>query len=334
MTLLEPLGVDAVSERVYRTMLEHPGEGLVAIRDRLSLSHVDLHRALGRLQAHALVRPTDEPARELHAVSPDLGMQILLSRQQQKLAAHQERLEASRAAAARLLSELEDQGRAPVIPTVRHLHGLDRIRDQVEKLNTEVVEDLMAICPGGSGSLVSMRALAPLPERLLAGGVRIRILYRDSVGLDPDALAVAQWLAEIGCQVRTVPELSTQVLIYDRRLAITAVDRHDTGAGAVLTDAPGMVAALGELFDSRWETATPLGAAHQNAEDRLTRQQAAALRLLAQGHTDESVGKRLGVSTRTARRIATEIMGLLRARSRFQAGVYAAQVGLLSSPTG
>jgi len=47
------------------------------------------------------------------------------------------------------------------------------------------------------------------------------------------------------------------------------------------------------------------------------------------GHADEGIAERLGVSPRTARRIASEPMDRLDARSRFEAGVRAVQRGRL-----
>ncbi|MGW3248842.1 helix-turn-helix domain-containing protein [Streptomyces sp. NPDC001070] len=61
----------------------------------------------------------------------------------------------------------------------------------------------------------------------------------------------------------------------------------------------------------------------------LTGQEATTLQLLADGLTDEAIAKRLGVSPRTARRIATDLMERLNARSRFQAGARAVQHGWL-----
>jgi DNA-binding NarL/FixJ family response regulator len=53
--------------------------------------------------------------------------------------------------------------------------------------------------------------------------------------------------------------------------------------------------------------------------------------MLADGYTDEATARRLGVSIRTVRRNTAELMTLLGARSRFQAGIYAAQSRLLGS---
>jgi DNA-binding NarL/FixJ family response regulator len=53
------------------------------------------------------------------------------------------------------------------------------------------------------------------------------------------------------------------------------------------------------------------------------------LKLPAQGLTDEAAAARLGVSHRTARRMMAELMERLGARSRFEAGLRAAQRGWL-----
>jgi DNA-binding CsgD family transcriptional regulator len=58
------------------------------------------------------------------------------------------------------------------------------------------------------------------------------------------------------------------------------------------------------------------------------------LGLLATGLTDGSVAARLGVSERTVRRSMATIMARLGARSRFQAGLIAARLGLPASAAG
>jgi DNA-binding NarL/FixJ family response regulator len=83
------------------------------------------------------------------------------------------------------------------------------------------------------------------------------------------------------------------------------------------------------LFEQVWENATPLGVAQPHVRQNLTRQDAALLRLLSQGDTDEVVARKLGVSVRTVRRMASELMAELGARSRFQAGVRASERGWL-----
>jgi DNA-binding NarL/FixJ family response regulator len=111
----------------------------------------------------------------------------------------------------------------------------------------------------------------------------------------------------------------------DRRIAMVSVSSDDTAAGAVLLTGQGTLTALCALFETTWESAQPLGQVVSTDAYGLTGQQATALRLLAEGYTDEAIAKRLGVSPRTARRIASELMERLGGRSRFEAGVRAVQ---------
>ena len=54
----------------------------------------------------------------------------------------------------------------------------------------------------------------------------------------------------------------------------------------------------------------------------------ALLRMLTTGLTDEAAARRMGMSLRTYRRRVAELMRLLEAESRFQAGVRAGELGL------
>ncbi|MEU4221706.1 helix-turn-helix transcriptional regulator [Actinoplanes sp. NPDC026623] len=65
----------------------------------------------------------------------------------------------------------------------------------------------------------------------------------------------------------------------------------------------------------------------------LDEREAMLLALLADGLTDESVAIRLGISERTVRRTMASIMLRLGARSRFQAGLIAARLGLPAPAT-
>jgi len=68
-----------------------------------------------------------------------------------------------------------------------------------------------------------------------------------------------------------------------------------------------------------------------DAVNPLTDQESVVLRLLAEGHTDDVIARRLGVSARTVRRIVTVVMRRLGARSRFAAGVHAVRRGWLAA---
>ncbi|MER7394149.1 helix-turn-helix transcriptional regulator [Streptomyces sp. NPDC000151] len=298
---------------------------------RLGLTDQQVRTALDQLSEMALIRPSADDPQHMHAVSPHLGMEILLAQQQAELAAQQQRVEESRAAAVRLISEFTERESGGSGADVEHLEGIDAIRDHLSAMNREVEEEMLGFAPGGAQTAANMRNSRPLTEQLIDRGVKMRTLYLDSIRNDPATVAHADWLTSVGAQVRTVPTLPNRMIIADRRIAIIATNSDDTAVGATVLRAPGILTTLCSLFETTWSNAEPLGSSSEPSEDEeLTTQQLETLRMLALGYTDETIAKRLGVSARTARRISTALMNHLDARSRFQAGVRAAQLGLVS----
>lgn len=327
--MLQLLGLDATCESVYRAMLAHPAEGVTALTERLKLSEEQVRSALDRLSELALLRPSHEESGALRAVSPDIGMEMLLARQQADLAIQAQRIEESRAAAARLIADYADLRPAAGGPDVEQLVGLDAIRDRLATLTRRVSTEVMTFAPDGAHAEQAIIAAKPLDLQLLERGVLMRTVYLDAVRNDAPTTAYLGWLAENGGHVRTTPSLPVRMIITDRRTAIIPVDADSTARGAVVLHGHGTVTALCALFDAVWTNASPLGQDRQRDQRGLTAQEREALRLLANGCTDETVAKRLGISARSARRIAADLMETLGARSRFQGGVLAVQNGLL-----
>jgi DNA-binding CsgD family transcriptional regulator/sugar-specific transcriptional regulator TrmB len=323
--MFDVLGMDATAEVVYREMLAHPKDGVADLTRRLHLTEQTVLTALDTLSELALIRSSAEDPQNFHAVAPHLAADILLARQRAELAAQQKRVQEAQAAAVRLKSEFT-QDRDELL----RLNGVDCVRDYLATLYDRVEDELLTFAPGGAQTAANVRSSRPLAQSLLERGVRMRTVYLDSARSDPVTVAHAEWLATRGGRIRTVPSLPNRMIICDRRIAVVAADCDDTAAGAVVLQTPGVVSSLYALFDCAWQSARPLGATASPADtQRLSAQQTEVLRLLSQGHTDESVAARLGVSARTARRIATKLMDQLGARSRFQAGVHAVARGLI-----
>ena len=80
---------------------------------------------------------------------------------------------------------------------------------------------------------------------------------------------------------------------------------------------------LNALFEELWSRAVPLPWGRRG--DAV----AQVMRLAAQGLSDETIARQLGVSVRTVRARFAEAMADLGAQSRFQAGVEAARRGWL-----
>lgn len=171
-------------------------------------------------------------------------------------------------------------------------------------------------------------ALGCLDETLLKRGVRIRMVFRESLRNDRSAMDHVRLLVGLGVEIRTVPVVPQPLLIGDGRFAVLWSEsaRLQSGGESVLTD-PVAVEWCHGLYEQTWANAAPIGAVAPRDACGLSPQQRELLRLLALGLTDDAVHRRLGVSLRTVRRMVAELMTQLGARSRFQAGKSAADAG-------
>nr|WP_203687691.1 LuxR family transcriptional regulator [Streptomyces sp. SID14515] len=130
----------------------------------------------------------------------------------------------------------------------------------------------------------------------------------------------------VAVRVARVPPL--QALIVDGNVALVVADSA-VGRRASLIQVPEVLNTLQSLFENVWVRAVPAGERTifgDNYRASLARQILGALQA---GVTDEVAARELKISVRTYRRHVAEIMTLLGAHSRFQAGVRAAELGLL-----
>ncbi|NMO33004.1 helix-turn-helix transcriptional regulator [Streptomyces sp. GMY01] len=329
--MLEALGLDPHLESVYRASLLHPEDGVAELSTRLGVTETQVRECLDQLMDLELIRPSRDTPGMLRAVSPDLGLEIILRRHEADLLRRQEELVRSREAAARAVAEFATLRPNTEEDGAERLVGLDAIQRRLESLARGFEEECLAIEPGGAQSQASLDASRPLDAQALARGVRLRTVYQDSARNDPATSAYARWISEQGGQVRTSPILPPRMLIFDRSTAVVPIDPANTRLGALCTSAPGIVASLVALFEQTWQAAVPLGTDHRGSLDDadVIPAERELLRLLASGMTDEAAGKRLGVSLRTVRRQMAALMQRLDASSRFEAGLKAAQRGWL-----
>ncbi|MGA6166255.1 helix-turn-helix transcriptional regulator [Amycolatopsis magusensis] len=120
-------------------------------------------------------------------------------------------------------------------------------------------------------------------------------------------------------EIRTAPEVPSDAIVVDRGFAVLPAERN----GFAVFELPGVVSTTVELFERIWAVSALRG------EELPTERERELLALLSRGSTDESAALRLGISVRTVRRTAADLMLRLGARSRFQAGARAADRGWL-----
>jgi DNA-binding CsgD family transcriptional regulator len=328
--MLQPLGVGPAAETVYRLLLEQPTWGIEDIANHLKLSSSEVHDACDRLADLHLVRGGNGTDESLKPVSPEVGLVALLSRTEMELGVQQRQLDAARAAVIELTTRF--QGGRDYAPEVVHqLFGLDSVRKRLAELAEVARTECLSFFPGGSQLPDDLESSKPLDQLALERGVTLRTLYQDSFRNDPATLEYVRWLASHGGATRTVPVLPIRMVIVDREVALVPIDPDNGRKGALELRSRGVVAALHVLFECFWSTALPWHEPDQPDSQGLTRRDRELLALLANGYTDEHIGRQMGVSLRTVRRSTSDLMKRLGARSRFEAGVLATQARWLLS---
>jgi len=325
--MLKLLGLHTAAEAVYRVMLDEPGYGVAEIAGRLSWTTDQVRAALDELGRLSLLRPSREEPGAQRAISPEVGLSALLARQEAELAERQERIAASRRAVAAIVADYAERRSAQNRTEVEQLAGLDSVRARLEELVHACRVEILSFVPSGVQGEENPEPARPLGVAVAGRGVQTRDIYLDSVRNHPPTMRHLRRLCEQRVQVRTTASLPLRMMIFDRRSALIPIDPEQSQRGAALHHGLGMVTALCALFEQTWRTAHPLGTDRERDESGLTGQEREVLRLLAQGHTDEGVARRLGISVRTVRRITADLLKRLGAHSRFQAGALAVARG-------
>lgn len=171
-------------------------------------------------------------------------------------------------------------------------------------------------------------ALEQMRARMTDSGVSVHKLYTPrAVQLDRPQLTE---LSELGVHVRIHPTgLAQEAIIIDRKVAILAGPPTTGVRTYSVVRAPAVVAAVRGLYQATWDSATNFTDIMANlTTPAIDAEGLAILRQLSAGRKDQAAARELGVSVRTYRRRVAELMVLLGADSRFQAGVRAQALGL------
>jgi DNA-binding NarL/FixJ family response regulator len=154
-------------------------------------------------------------------------------------------------------------------------------------------------------------------------------MYNPGAVVDPTDARFLLAAAAAGVHVRIcLATLAHETIIIDRRVAILAGSPVAGVRDYSVVFVPEVVAGVRSLFLATWQAATELAEYLPAGPPQVDEQGLAILRLLSAGQKDETAARSMGLSVRTYRRRVAELMTLLGAESRFQAGVRARAIGL------
>lgn len=286
----------------------------------------EVREALDRLTELALLHSASG-SQPFIPTSPEISLLPLLQSMEAELDERRARLSRDRAALAALTSEYTSIRVQAGVEGLERLEGVDAVRVRLQELSQQATSEVRAFMPGRSLSEAALEASRPLDKQSLARGVRMQTVYLDTARQAQPMVEYATWFASHGGQTRTVPSLPMRLIICDRATAVIPMHPDASHEGAFVIHLSSVVGALNDLFDLIWERATPLGEPPAPDSDGPSERDLTLLRMLEDGLTDEGIGRKLGVSIRTVRRLMADLLTRLNAQSRFQAGVEAVRRG-------
>lgn len=323
---VERSGIGHACRKTSRPLLTRHDLDIEGIAAELSAPADQIRAALDQLVTPAPPRPSRESP-PLPPVNPEVGLRALLPRHQAELLRRRQEFAESQAAMTQLISEYVNLETDVSRPDTERLIGMEAIRSRIERLALRAEIEVASLMTAAPRDPAVIDSAITLVRRVRERGVTIRSVGMDCLREAPAPLTYARRLVEIGAEVRVAPTLPVRVLIYDRQVALVPFDPANSAAGAVQVTGRGTVAAILALFEQVWASALPIDSIPARDDAGLSPQERELLRLLAEGLTDARAGRHLGISPRTVRRTVADMMSRLGARSRFEAGLRAAERG-------
>ncbi|MEV4973345.1 LuxR C-terminal-related transcriptional regulator [Streptomyces scopuliridis] len=325
--MAESIELSATELAVYRVVLLYNEHDRERLAERLGITIEQANTSVDRLISLSMLRPSWEEPDVIRAVSPEIGLELLIQHEKAELVARQERIAQTHATLNVLAAEFSTFESGSNYEGVEVLRGMDRIRTHLEALASQCAEEVLSFLPGGALPAEAMRAGQPLNEQAMQRGVKFRSIYLQSISKDRATFEYVRQTRWHGGEVRLAPTLPLRLLIVDREVAVIPGEALSTRPTALLMRGAPVIRALLALFEAYWKDAEPLEDPFDIHPGEITLQERELLRMLANGDKDETVARELGVSVRTERRMVAELLTQLDASSRFELGVKAAKLG-------
>jgi DNA-binding CsgD family transcriptional regulator len=301
-------GVSADADLVYRCLATFGALSAGDIAADLGLGQRRVRVALDELADAGLVRGGGgSPAQVIgggswRAVAPDAAVAALRRRALHRVPV---------AAPAR--------GAEPGPSPSRLLPDLAATRQRIARLVAVERAEHLAMNPEQAFSTDTLAIGSAIDADLLGRRVRVRSLGRPPADGDRSSGYTAEFV-RLGGEYRLADRLPHKMMIFDRRVALVAVDPLDLSRGSWEFTEPAAVESLVTLFVRQWSGATD---PRRNGVPTLvlTQREKAVIALLADGHTDATAAKQLGMSTRTLTYTLRGLMDRVGVENRFQLGL-------------
>lgn len=315
---LELLGISAIEERAYRSLLESHTATVADVACHLQTTERVARRLLADLERLGLATHTPKIPRVYVASPPEFAVAALVKQKQaslERVRAAIPDLEAYSARANR------NSGNGPVMELIESRAHLGAVLRQLY----DSYRSSMMCFQRAPELLPDVR-----PPQKLRAGAQVRTITDNSLLEVPGAMDHIKSDVERGEQARMQHELPFKMLIFDRRVALIALaGAQPDKVPTLLIHGSALLNALCLLFEFVWERATPIlfgrAATRLDADGSDDGFAASLVSLLSAGLNDKAIAAELGISSATLNRRMSELMRKTGTRTRFQLGWHVAR---------
>jgi DNA-binding CsgD family transcriptional regulator len=216
-------------------------------------------------------------------------------------------------------------------PPSTELHDPRQVRAVLVRLCRAAQREFLQLhdwqAPDADRPLLERReTVETLDQTMLERGVDLRLLHTYGGLQHPGEPEYLGWAHTAGAQIRLAATAPLKLTLVDRQTALLPLEPQSRTfhEGAVLVRDPVLVHALRTTYTALWATSRPPTEA---SPDDPPAHLLPVLDLLLSGLTDAAAARRLNLAHRTYARRVTQLLNLLGATSRAQAGAEAHRRG-------
>ncbi|MGH3945938.1 MAG: LuxR C-terminal-related transcriptional regulator [Pseudonocardiaceae bacterium] len=320
---------------LLQSMLLRPSWASEQVREQLNLSSEELAAALLEFVDAGAVTGDGVQGRRFE-VPPDAILARLIELEEEATSRRLDELRRFSATLSVLSSNLMlIQSRRWAGSQVDLLTGDPRVTAALDGAVTRTRYEILSMQAGPPQSAEALEKLLRQDRELLDRGVGLRLIHLCAMCQVPHGRAYLQALKDAGATIRIASVLPFRLVVVDKLLAYSFLSGRQEEPAALEIQGADLVHILTEVFEYCWvhgatvpcTEASAFGGDH--SEQVLDQRERSLLRMFSQGLKDDAIARALGISSRTLRRLMTEVMRKLGATSRFQAGARAMAHGWL-----
>ncbi|MFD1211955.1 response regulator transcription factor [Arthrobacter sp. GCM10027362] len=321
--------ISTTAFELYQYAVTHPGWTREDASTALGYTLRDLDKAIEELAARRLFQLPADGAGYMVAISPDVALSQLVEADERLLIDLRTKIASHRSDMAALVPAYVAARRKITMDSgVEVLEDPVVIRNLLIDYGRDVGEQVLIAQPAASTADVHHEGIQKDLELLERGVVRKNLYNASTLDHVPTRKAVAA-TAPAGLEYRTLTYVPLKLMVFDRSLALVGRQHHPGDRAALVVRDVSLINIFIHLFNVGWDLASPYPWQDEDDGDDsgLTSVQAAVLRGMAAGYSDEVISRRLNISVRTCRRHIAWMLDELGADSRFQAALKARDRG-------